>query len=623
MITNSLTSSILAALFSLLRFVFISTSQKTCPRCGSMEVPYPLSTNPNCGDPSYSLYCDSSTQKLYLNALNGSSYLVLRIQPLSQRFVIQPSPWIKGTCITQDMPKSEGLWLNQSLPFNITDSNTIFLFNCSPRLLVSPLNCTSASLCHGYLDDKLARVDPQDELGCATGPGPCCTFTAGGLPSSYKIRLHSSGCRAFRSMLRLDPLKPASQWEEGLEIQWAPPNEPICQTQSDCAQASTCSISGSFRRCQCNNGYYWDPALANCSVRSDHHHSSQFSTKVVAFSTGLGSLTLVTMLMLIIVRFRHIKLSEQSKISKEREEMLKASNRGRCYRIFRWKEVKKATNGFSKENLLGIGGFGEVYKGKLEDGTLVAVKLAKVGDLRSTQQILNEVGILSLVNHKNLVRLLGCCVEANKQPLMMYEYIANGTLNQHLHNSRWDWRHRLKVAHQTAEALTYLHSSCNIPIYHRDVKSTNILLDEELNAKVSDFGLSRLAQPGLSHVSTCAQGTLGYLDPEYYRNYQLTDKSDVYSFGVVLLELLTSKKVIDFGRDPDDVNLAVYVMKKVKDGRVIDVFDERLFGCDGMLRSADMLCELAIDCLKEKKEQRPSMKEVVEMLQCIIDIASN
>lgn len=522
------------------------------------------------------------------------------------------------------MLKSEGLSLNQSLPFNITNANTIFLFNCSPRLLVSPLNCTSTSLCHRYLDE-LARVDPENELVCASGPGPCCTFIAGGLPSSYKIRLHSSGCRAFRSVIRLDPMKPASQWEEGVEMQWASPLEPICRTQVDCGQSSACSASGNSHRCLCNKGYYWDANLLICSKISGHHSHS--TTRVKLVIGGLSLLTLVVMVMTIVLKLRCNKLSNRSKIAKEREDMLKASNGGRSARMFEWKEVKKATEGFAKKNLLGVGGFGEVYKGVLEDGTLVAVKSAKVGNLKSTEQVLNEVGILSLVNHKNLVRLLGCCVEA-KQPLMIYEYIANGTLHEHLHNRRGDhildWRARLKIAHQTADALAYLHSSAHTPIYHRDVKSTNILLDMELNAKVSDFGLSRLAQPGLSHVSTCAQGTLGYLDPEYYRNYQLTDKSDVYSFGVVLLELLTSKKVIDFSRDPDDINLAVYVMQRAKNNTVVEVFDKRLFNCNAMeavLKSAEMFCEVAIACLKEMKEERPNMKEVAEMLQYIMQMA--
>ncbi|CAL9119594.1 unnamed protein product [Musa textilis] len=184
------------------------------------------------------------------------------------------------------------------------------------------------------------------------------------------------------------------------------------------------------------------------------------------------------------------------------------------------------------------------------------------------------------------------------------------------------WRRRLTIAHQTAEGLAYLHSSAVPPIYHRDVKSSNILLDDKLYAKVSDFGLSRLAEPGISHVSTCAQGTLGYLDPEYYRNYQLTDKSDVYSYGVVLLELLTSQKAIDFNRGPDDVNLAVHVQRNVEEEKLMDTVDGALKegATQVELDTMKALGFLAMGCLEEKRQNRPSMKEVTEEIEYIINI---
>lgn len=603
-----------------------SSSQKTCPSCGPMQVPYPLSTNPSCGDPDYHLRCDNSDKKLYLDALNGSSYLVQRIEAAAQRMVVQPSPWVAGTCTTQDMAKSEGLWLNQTLPFNVTPSNTIFLFNCSPRLLISPLNCTPSSLCHLYLE-RSGHVDQERALQCSSGVSPCCTFGAGGTPSAYKIRLHASGCRAFRSILHLDLKKPASEWEEGLEIQWAPPREPACRTQLDCSQISTCSVTKlGLSRCLCNKDYYWDHALGAC-FKNTRHSLSPTTRLGLKVAVGVLASFMILMALAATTMSKLGRFLGQSKVAKVREDMLKATTGGKSARMFGLKEVRKATCGFSKERLLGSGGFGEVYKGILGDGTLVAVKSAKVGNVKSNQQVLNEVSILSQVNHKNLVRLLGCCVEA-EQPLMIYEYISNGTLHDHLHGNGaghafLDWKTRLKIALQTAEALAYLHSSAYTPIIHRDVKSTNILLDGKLNAKVADFGLSRLAHPGLSHVSTCAQGTLGYLDPEYYRNYQLTDKSDVYSYGVVLLELLTSKKAIDFSREPDHVNLAVYVWQLVDKGAVMEAVDRQLLGNPPsvvVIRSIEHSAKLALECLREKKGERPSMKEVGQELQCILQL---
>lgn len=616
--TNWSLNSISVSLLFLL-FFHCSSSQRTCSNCGSLKVPYPLSTNSNCGDPKYALRCDPDSQKLYFDSLNGSSYHVLKIMPSIQRMVVQSSPWLPDTCITKDMVDSEGLWLNQSLPFNVTSANTIFLFNCSPRLLVSPLNCTPSSLCHRYLESS-GHVDARRAFQCSSGLYPCCTFVAGGMPSAYKIRLHASGCKAFRSIIHLDNGKPASQWEEGLEIQWSPPPEPLCTSQSDCLGPSTCSATGKkgIYRCLCHVGYHWDPSLGTCSKGNKENSNFSLTLKV---SIGVASfLVLVAVLIAMTLIIRSRRLSYQKKLAKEREDMLKSSSGGKYARMFSLREIKKATNGFSKERILGSGGFGEVYKGELQDGTTVAIKSAKVGNVKSTQQVINEVGILSQVNHKNLVQLLGCCVEA-ELPLMIYEYVSNGTLHDHLHGKYpnfLDWKTRLRIALQTAEALAYLHSAAYTPIYHRDVKSTNILLDDKFNAKVADFGISRLASPGLSHVSTCAQGTMGYLDPEYYRNYQLTDKSDVYSYGVVLLELLTSQKVIDFSRDQDDVNLAMYVRQRVSSSSLMEVLDQCLLGeepSDKKIASLKIFSELALACLREKKEERPSMKDIVRELQ--------
>lgn len=343
-------------------------------------------------------------------------------------------------------------------------------------------------------------------------------------------------------------------------------------------------------------------------------------------TSGLGT-ALVASIIGILIYKRHRRIKEaQDRLTREREEILNANGGGRSAKVFSGKEIKRATNNFSRDRLLGSGGYGEVYKGFLNDGTVVAVKCAKLGNTKGTEQVLNEVRILCQVNHRSLVGLLGCCVEL-EQPLLVYEYVAHGNLFDHLHGpnrSQISWNHRLQIAQATAEGLAYLHFSAMPPIYHRDVKSSNILLDEKLNAKVSDFGLSRLAHTDLSHVSTCAQGTLGYLDPEYYRNYQLTDKSDVYSFGVVLLELLTSQKAIDFNRDADDVNLAVYVGRMVEEERIVDAVDPMLKegASDLELETMKALGFLAVGCLEERRQNRPSMKEVVEEIEYIISLAT-
>lgn len=308
-----------------------------------------------------------------------------------------------------------------------------------------------------------------------------------------------------------------------------------------------------------------------------------------------------------------------------REDILNANSTGKSAKIFTGKELIKATNNFSIENLLGTGGFGEVFKGILEDGTITAIKRAKHGNTKGMEQILNEVRILCQVNHRSLVMLLGCCVDL-EQPVLVYEYVSNGTLYDRLHGNKKQkfsplpWSRRLMVAHQMAEGLAYLHNAASPPIFHRDIKSSNILLDEKLDVKVSDFGLSRLAVTDATHITTCAQGTLGYLDPEYYLNFQLTDKSDVYSFGVVLLELLTAKKAIDFNRHDDDVNLAVHVRRIMKEDKLMEAMDPVLKeGATKIeLETIEALAYLASACLDERRQNRPTMKEVDDEIEYII-----
>ncbi|KAI3721234.1 hypothetical protein L2E82_32240 [Cichorium intybus] len=604
-----------------------TTSAIRCPDCGPTQVPYPLSTGPSCGDRSYRIRCDTSAGALHFDSLNNT-YPISSISQATQRFVIRPPSFLNNntTCVTADI-SSQGLQLDPSLPFNITSGNTILYLNCSESLLRSPLNCTSTSLCHTYINSS------AEASACGRAP-ICCTFRTGGSSTMYSIRVRDGGCQAYRSFPNLDYSLPVSRWPAaGVEIQWVSPPEPLCATQTDCDATSTCmpSATAGVSRCFCNSGLHWDAVAGVCALddtceNSGDCNDSKRTALIAGLTSGLGASLVAAIIGFLLYR-RHRRHKEaQARLAREREEILNAGS-GKTAKVFTGKQIKKATNNFSKDRLLGTGGFGEVYKGILEDSTVVAVKCAKLGNTKGTDQVLNEVRILCQVNHRGLVRLLGCCVEL-EQPLLVYEYIPNGTLLEHLkgqHKGDLSWTHRLNIARDTAEGLAYLHFSAVPPIYHRDVKSSNILLDEKLNAKVADFGLSRLAEADLSHVTTCAQGTLGYLDPEYYRNYQLTDKSDVYSFGVVLLELLTSQKAIDFNRPPDDVNLAIYVKRVVEEERLLDAVDRNLkTGASKLeLETMKALGFLAVSCLEERRQDRPSMKEVTEEIEYIISIATH
>ena len=235
------------------------------------------------------------------------------------------------------------------------------------------------------------------------------------------------------------------------------------------------------------------------------------------------------------------------------------------------------------------------------------------------EQFINEVIILSQINHRNVVKLLGCCLET-EVPLLVYEFVNNGTLFHYLHKQgevvNVSWKTRLRIATETAAALSYLHSAASIPIIHRDVKTSNILLDETYNAKVSDFGASRLVPLEQTEIATIVQGTFGYLDPEYMQSSQLTEKSDVYSFGVVLVELLTGEKPFCFDRSEEKRSLTVHFLCSLKEDRLIDVLQMGILDEENRQEVVEV-ASLAARCLRLTGEERPSMKEVAMELEGI------
>lgn len=257
-----------------------------------------------------------------------------------------------------------------------------------------------------------------------------------------------------------------------------------------------------------------------------------------------------------------------------------------------------------------------VYRGKLSNGREVAIKKAKIIDRKQIEQFINEVVVLLHISHRNVVKLLGCCLET-ESPLLVYEFVSNGTLYDRIHghdsHDQLMWYVSLKIAADTVRVLSYLHSAASIPIIHRDIKSSNIILDDNSTTKVSDFRISRLVFPDQGPLTTLVQGTVGYLDPEYLQTGQLTEKSDVYSFGVLLIELLTRKNVISFDGPEEDRYLVNYFLDALRRDELVSVLAVCV-ASEGDLEQLKEVAKLAKRCVRVKGGKRPSMKEVAMSL---------
>uniref|UniRef100_A0A2P2MW57 Kinase n=1 Tax=Rhizophora mucronata TaxID=61149 RepID=A0A2P2MW57_RHIMU len=383
--------------------------------------------------------------------------------------------------------------------------------------------------------------------------------------------------------------------------------------------------------CSCPAGYYSSVSSDNiCYPTSfgwEFGKKSRIKVIIIGCSSGLG------LLLLVIGAWGLYKTIKRRKAVKVREKYFKRNgglllqqrlssgdNNVEQVKLFSSKELEKATDHYNVSRILGQGGQGTVYKGMLTDGKIVAIKKSKIVDQDEGKQFINEVVILTQINHRNVVKLLGCCLET-EVPLLVYEFIPNGTLFQYI-NEQHDqefpitWEMRLRIASEVAGAVSYLHSAASIPIYHRDIKSTNILLDDKYRAKIADFGTSKSIAVDQTHVTTRIQGTMGYLDPEYFQSSQFTEKSDVYSFGVVLIELLTGQKPISLMRSVEERSLVAYFFLAMQENRLFDVLDARVLN-EGRKEEITAVAKLAKRCLHLNGKKRPTMKAVAMELEVI------
>ncbi|VAH37794.1 unnamed protein product [Triticum turgidum subsp. durum] len=401
--------------------------------------------------------------------------------------------------------------------------------------------------------------------------------------------------------------------------------------------------------CNCSNGYGGNPHIVNgcqdideclqpdvcqngtcTNMRGTYQCSAKKSASrlpglitIIAISAGFGIVFSLLGISKISNKFKQRRAKNlRRKFFKKNHglllQQLISSNQdiAERMRIFSLEELDQATNKFDHNRILGGGGHGIVYKGILSDQRIVAIKKAKIVVQREIDQFINEVVILSQTNHRNVVKLFGCCLET-EVPLLVYEFISNRTLSFHLHGQSENplsWKDRVRIALETARAIAYLHSAASISVYHRDIKCANILLTDTLTSKVSDFGASRSIAIDETGILTAVQGTHGYLDPEYYYTSRLTEKSDVYSFGVILAELLTRVTPVFHSHSSEVTSLASHFVSLIRDNRLLDILDTQIVE-EGGAEVAQVVARLAEACLSLKGEERPTMRQVETTLE--------
>ncbi|KAF7087992.1 hypothetical protein CFC21_091149 [Triticum aestivum] len=405
-----------------------------------------------------------------------------------------------------------------------------------------------------------------------------------------------------------------------------------CQDIKECEQKEKydcygdCEeLPGSFR-CRCPAGTHGNYTLPGGCVHKGMMITSLTSNLrlIIGLSVASGPCILLLVLGALLIT-RALKQRKADALrwkffSQNRGQLLKqlVSHRADIGErmIISLEELVKATNNFDQTRRLGEGGHGTVYKGILSDLHVVAIKKSNIVVKREIDEFINEVAILSQINHRNIVRLRGCCLET-EVPLLAYEFISNGTLSDHLHRPEpgsLPWKDRLRITSEISKALAYLHSAVSVPVIHRDIKPSNILLDDALTAKVSDFGASRYIQVDQAGTTTAVQGTIGYLDPMYYYNGRLTESSDVYSFGVLLVELLTRRKPSLY-RSTEGDGLVMQFVALLAEGNLPEILDPQVVEEGGS--EVNEVATLAVACVKLGAEERPTMRQVEMALEAL------
>ncbi|CAL1404495.1 unnamed protein product [Linum trigynum] len=645
-------------------------------RCGNVTVPYPFGIgDQKCAiSPAFLFNCNSSASLVF-----GRNIPVTNISIDEGTFTgVMPAA---ARCYNQsglmaEYTKRPTITLGGG-PFRFSDvHNKLTAFGCDTMAFMSDRAGSFGSGCVSLCDRVSAanssrRIADANSEVCS-GIGCCQSSIPQGLktmnftvasPGNHSRILDSNPCDfAFLADVRvfefgeveLAEFPERNPSNSRTAIEWVVEEKTCEQGRSNsssyaCRENSDCvySENGEGYRCLCKPGFTGNPYLGcrdidecaepekfpchgscknrdgdySCScpvgMRGDGKVACQgFRVTAIAAVSG-GIILLFTIILLAFILYNRRK--------KEKNFLLNGGLllEHQRVRIFKESELSKATKNYDASHFLGEGGFGHVYKGILPDNTLVAIKKPKDSiDKAQTinQEFQREIAIVSQVNHINVVKVVGLCLET-KLPLLVYEFIPNGTLFDHIHKQRSKamstWKHRLRIATEIAQALDYLHSLANPPIIHGDIKSTNILLDEDFRAKVSDFGASVLISPDqTAAMFNKIQGTLGYLDPEYLVTGNLTPMSDVYSFGVVMVELLTGEKPYSGTsvRTGEKINLIQYFLNSMTTGMNLGKIVKFEVVHEGEMEEMEAFAEVARRCLSFSGMKRPAMKEVAEEL---------
>ncbi|KAJ8562986.1 hypothetical protein K7X08_031438 [Anisodus acutangulus] len=557
-----------------------------------MSFPFSISSQPACG--LYTIDCNATPNPII--HLGGNVYSVLEqrwfdgFRVLDRRL---DDLLAKNSC--QSFDRNISFPSSPSVSFRFNEPN-LTLIRCNDSLDINKSrndhhfhDYQNYTKCSGFtIYYKNPRREQEGNSDVREGDIP---------ENCSLIQLPISWSRRYRNVSLFERLT------ANFTIQWS--------LSDDC---SKCHFQGDRCLTDSNNKF-------RCS--SNPTGRRKLKRVLVVVLPAVIGLTLLICLGIVIWRFKKGKGGSHSftRTTYSDRKDLEGSSKYFGLPVFSYATLEEATNNFDSSQELGDGGFGTVYYGKLRDGREVAVKRLYEQNSKRMVQFKNEIEILTSLRHQNLVMLYGCTSRHSRELLLVYEYIPNGTVADHLHGEKAKdgtliWPIRMKIAIETASALAYLHAS---DIIHRDVKTCNILLDNNFTVKVADFGLSRLFPNDVTHISTAPQGTPGYVDPDYHACYQLTSKSDVYSFGVVLIELISSLLAVDIRRHRDEIGLANFAISKILKCAFEELIDPSL-GYESnaeVRRMTTSVAEVAFQCLQLEKEMRPTMDEVLEILKAI------